>query len=304
MKHTFVITALLTLVLAVCAFGQDCSQHDTFWAHTYKPDRLEVQAKCVSVTGTIVDATAGKRKDGLRHEEDGDTHGWLQLDPGQEKYLNDGNKTHEGGNLVFEVVCAFPVKQADAMKACKNYATPVKIPPVGAHVRITGSWVKDDNHARWRSFGSSAAHSERAPGSTGEKEEDKMFLATFFAVIGHGLAAFFGGHQNVIQTACNDAQMAVSAAGLTAAAAGAPQSVITELNNVGDALAKISATVSQEATATTFEQGATALTNLAGALVKSGDLGIKNANLQAEIQVVVTRITAVVAALQHAASLN
>jgi hypothetical protein len=137
----------LALLLAPCAFGQTCDK--TLWKHTYKPERLTVKAACVSVTGTIMDATHGKRKDGVRREADGDTHGWLKLDAGQDKYLNAGNKSDEGGNLVFEIVCKFAVSQADAKSACKGYKSTVNIPPVGTHVRITGSWVQDDNHAHW-----------------------------------------------------------------------------------------------------------------------------------------------------------
>lgn len=53
---------------------------DSLWDHVYNPQRLTVQQKCVAVTGTIVDATNGKKADGVRHEADGDTHGWLNLD--------------------------------------------------------------------------------------------------------------------------------------------------------------------------------------------------------------------------------
>lgn len=155
------------IFLACCAFAQHspagqlltalpmpesptvCGLHDTFWRHVYDPARLLIQEPCVRVTGVIVDATAGKRRDGLRHESDGDTHGWLHLDGGQSKYLNAGNQSNEDGNLVFEVVCRFPVTQADAVSACKGYVSPVKIPPVGTHVVMTGTWVIDNKHARW-----------------------------------------------------------------------------------------------------------------------------------------------------------
>src|SRR5262249_17424085 len=63
-------------------------------AHVYHPQRLIVKQECISVTGTIVDATATestKQPDGVRHEKDGDTHGWLKLDPEFESLLNDGN---------------------------------------------------------------------------------------------------------------------------------------------------------------------------------------------------------------------
>ena len=96
-----------------------------------------------------MDATAGKQTDGVRHEADGDTHGWLKLDPEFENLLNAGNTSAEGGNLVFEIVCKFPVTQADAMPACQAYQATVKIPPPGSHVRVVGTYVQDTNHAQW-----------------------------------------------------------------------------------------------------------------------------------------------------------
>ena len=123
---------------------------DTLWGHVYNPQRLVVKQKCIAVTGTIVDATNGKHSDGVRHEADGDTHGWLQVDPQFSNLLNAGNKSNEGGNLVFEIVCKFPVTQADAVASCPStYKSPVEIPPVGSHVRIVGSYVQDTNHAKW-----------------------------------------------------------------------------------------------------------------------------------------------------------
>lgn len=104
---------------------------------------------CIEATGLIVDATHGKRKDGVRKEADGDTHGWLRLDPGQEKLLNAGNMSDEEGNLVFEIVCYFPVKQPDAISACKGFKNKIILPPVGSHVTMACSWVQDDNHVRW-----------------------------------------------------------------------------------------------------------------------------------------------------------
>lgn len=141
------ILASTLILLASPAIAQNCDQ--SIQKHVYKPNRLIVHSACVSVTGTIVDATAGKHKDGVRHEADGDCHGWLKLDPGQEKFLNQGNMSDEGGNLVYEVVCLFPVTQADAKAACKGFNNPIKLAPVGSHVRITGPWVQDTNHAKW-----------------------------------------------------------------------------------------------------------------------------------------------------------
>jgi hypothetical protein len=105
--------------------------------------------ECVTVSGIIVDATNGHSQDGVRHEADGDTHGWLRLDPQFANLLNDGNVTAQSGNLVFEIVCHYHVTQADAKPACSAFTDPVAIPPVGSHVQMSGSFVQDNNHQRW-----------------------------------------------------------------------------------------------------------------------------------------------------------
>jgi hypothetical protein len=122
----------------------------TLWDHVYNPERLIVKQKCISVTGTIVDATNGRRSDGVRKEADGDTHGWLKVDPQFKNLLNAGNISDEGGNLVFEIVCKFKVTQEDAKAACPlSYHTPVQLPAIGSHVQIVGSYVQDTFHAKW-----------------------------------------------------------------------------------------------------------------------------------------------------------
>jgi hypothetical protein len=122
----------------------------TLWDHVYNPQRLIVKQKCISITGTIVDATNRRRSDGVRKEADGDTHGWLKVDSQFENLLNPGNMIDEGGNLVYEIVCRFRVSQVDAKAACPlTYHDSVQLPPVGSHVRIIGSYVQDTNHAKW-----------------------------------------------------------------------------------------------------------------------------------------------------------
>jgi len=117
------------------------------WSHIYHPDRLKVLKPCVTVTGTIVDATHGRRKDGQRHEADADNHGWLKVDTEFKSLLLPGNKQAEDGNLVFECVCQYGTpRQADAVDACKGYTSKVKIPSVGSHVAITGTLVTDLQH--------------------------------------------------------------------------------------------------------------------------------------------------------------
>jgi hypothetical protein len=123
---------------------------ETLWNHVYNPTRLIVKQQCITVTGTIVDATNGRERDGVRHEADGDTHGWLKLDSQYENLLNPGNMSNEGGNMVFEIVCKFvPPTQADAKPACTSYSSGIQIPPVGSHVQIVGTYVRDTNHAQW-----------------------------------------------------------------------------------------------------------------------------------------------------------
>jgi hypothetical protein len=132
------------------AQGEGTQCDDSLWDHVYNPQRLIVKQKCIAVTGTIVDASHGQHVDGVRHEADGDTHGWRDLDPQFKNLLNAGNRSDEGGNLVFEIVCKFRVTQADAKSACPaTYHNPVEFPPVGSHVRIVGTYVQDTNHSKW-----------------------------------------------------------------------------------------------------------------------------------------------------------
>jgi uncharacterized protein YgiM (DUF1202 family) len=125
---------------------------DALWEHVYHPSRLLVKQDCVTVTGVIVDATAHQshhRPDGVRHEGDGDTHGWLKVDPQFASLINAGNASDEEGNLVFELVCHYTVTQIDAKSACAGFTDHTTIPPVGAHVAITGTFVQEKNHKKW-----------------------------------------------------------------------------------------------------------------------------------------------------------
>jgi len=125
---------------------------DDLWQHVYHPTRLIVNQDCLTVTGTIVDATAPQsthQPDGVRHEPDGDTHGWLKVDPPFTTLINAGNASNEGANLVFELVCHYSVTQADAIPVCAGFTDHTTIPPIGTHVAITGTFVTEKNHAKW-----------------------------------------------------------------------------------------------------------------------------------------------------------
>lgn len=141
----------------VCNSGEVLIQNVTakapcdqgLFAHIYNPKRLVVKQPCISVTGTLVDASHGRNKDGCRHEADGDCHTWLKLDKGEESLLNAKNRSNEGGNLVIEPVCRYRVTQADALAACKNYKQPLVLPPPGTRVRVTGAYVLDTQHGHF-----------------------------------------------------------------------------------------------------------------------------------------------------------
>jgi hypothetical protein len=141
------VTFILWLLPFSLLQAQSCD--NALWKHVYHPTRLNVKQLCTSVTGVIVDATATekeKQKDGQRHEADGDGHGWLKPDPGQENVLIAGNIETQQGNLVFEIICRYRVTQADAKTACRKFKSSVVLPPVGSHVRITGSLIEDLDH--------------------------------------------------------------------------------------------------------------------------------------------------------------
>lgn len=130
---------------------------ESLWAHVYNPQRLQVNERCAIVTGVIVDATRGRRKQGCRSEADGDLHCWLKLDAEDTRICSDGiqscvpvinalNVKNEGGALVFEPLCQHRVTQKDAIAACKNWTQKITLPPVGTHVRMWGAAVTDLQH--------------------------------------------------------------------------------------------------------------------------------------------------------------
>ena len=106
------------------------------WNHVYHPDRFTVWKRCKTVTGVILDA---KRK-----EADGDYHIHLKLDPGQPRLLNQKNMNRQKGCLVLEIICVNPVTQDDAIGPCKHCPHSVIIPKTGDHVKVTGSFVLDN----------------------------------------------------------------------------------------------------------------------------------------------------------------
>jgi hypothetical protein len=112
------------------ATGCDAS----LWKHVYNPQRLIVVEPCISVTGTIHH---------VKREADGDDHIQLQLDPQYARLLNDRNKTAQADCLILEPICQNPVTQPDAIKACRDFHSPVEVPGGHVHVKVLGSYVLD-----------------------------------------------------------------------------------------------------------------------------------------------------------------
>ena len=105
----------------------------------YTPDRLQKLNPCIAVTGTVAASLA---------DEDGDQHCLLMLDSGQENLLTKRNQTKKSGYIIVEIVCANPAKFQEAQSACAGYTNRIALPTVGAHVRVTGTYVID-SHNDW-----------------------------------------------------------------------------------------------------------------------------------------------------------
>jgi hypothetical protein len=110
--------------------------------YVYNPDRLEVGAACIYVTGTI---------DAVRKEADGDLHLLLHLDPAYAHFLTPANQGEELGDLVVEPVCVKSVTQPDAEASCAADPDPLAppFPGVGERVWMEGRYVFDLDHSGW-----------------------------------------------------------------------------------------------------------------------------------------------------------
>jgi len=118
---------------AKAAATTGCNQD--LWHHVYNPSRLQVIEQCIEVTGTIRD---------IKHEVDGDDHIQLEVDPGFSKLLNDRNVTAQANSLIVEPVCQGPDTQPDAIAACRDFHSPVKVPKEsGVKVKVVGAFVWD-----------------------------------------------------------------------------------------------------------------------------------------------------------------
>lgn len=109
------------------------------WKHVYNPSRLQVIRDCIAVSGIITESHA---------EADGDQHLLLKPDAGYEGLLTKKNLKSKKGNLVIEAVCVNNVTDKKVGNACKGYVNNVKLPAIGAHVKVSGTLVLD-THNGW-----------------------------------------------------------------------------------------------------------------------------------------------------------
>jgi len=111
-------------------------------AFVYNPDRLEVAAPCLHVTGIVA---------AVRTEADGDLHILLELDPPYTYLLRPANQGEELGDLVVEPVCVKSVAQADAEAVCTADPDPLAqpFPVAGERVWMDGRYVFDLEHGGW-----------------------------------------------------------------------------------------------------------------------------------------------------------
>jgi hypothetical protein len=115
-------------------------------ANVYHEDRLQVQNRCLTVTGTVAY---------VAHEDDGDFHVDLSLPPSEAHLLNNANLADQSGQLVTEIVPAdepgcTPGRPPRPRHGSYSYGictgADISAPPIGARVVETGPYVLDAEH--------------------------------------------------------------------------------------------------------------------------------------------------------------
>ncbi len=111
----------------------------SLWKRVYNPTRLTQVKSCIVATGVIEESSV---------DPDGDQHFLMKLDADGSGLVNKRNIKKKKGDLVVEIVCANPVKLKKVATTCEGFKNTVMIPSVGAHVRVTGTYVID-GHNGW-----------------------------------------------------------------------------------------------------------------------------------------------------------
>lgn len=138
MKKNSAFLLLLLIGLVGNTRGQTNLTCDTtLWQHVYHKERLEVKNPCLTVSGRVMK---------IIKEKDGDYHIRLMLTEEDDTLLNEKNYSLQDTCLVVEIVCSCEVTQNDANEACEGFVNSVMVPKKGYVVRVTGSYVLDEEH--------------------------------------------------------------------------------------------------------------------------------------------------------------
>jgi len=129
-------------------------------------------------------------------------------------------------------------------------------------------------------------------------------IGGFFSKIGTALHNFFTKDGGAIQAGLSEA---ISAAGVAASVATIADptgsaAIVAEIGKVTNGLALVQGAVKSESTATDLNAHASNLATLVTGLVTSGDINVKDAQTQAAIGVMATKVQSVVGVLETAAT--
>ena len=132
-----IIAVVLSSSTAHAAVTPTCDK--SLWQHVFLPTRLHIVDPCITATGVIKS---------IHVENDGDFH--IKLLADNSSLINQANIKFENGDLVLEAICQNPVSRSEVGSACDNFNHPaLSIPPVGSHVKVTGSYVLDTRNNNW-----------------------------------------------------------------------------------------------------------------------------------------------------------
>ena len=140
-RHLHISAILLSAAMFLPAdtLAPAATCNASLWSRVYNPARLQKVNSCLTVNGVVTESSA---------DDDGDQHFLLKLDPGQDQLLKKKNTTKKNGELVAEIVCANRATLKKAKATCKGYSNQIGLPAIGAHVKVTGTYVID-THNGW-----------------------------------------------------------------------------------------------------------------------------------------------------------
>lgn len=124
---------------AAAAAGPSCGTDDPL-VHVYRPERLQVLARCKEARGRVL---------AVVFEDDGDYHIWLALDPGYEGLLSPANLYEGKAALVLEIIPDCPGQPPTSRDAAHCPASRLKPPAASHHIAAWGAWVSDLGHDGW-----------------------------------------------------------------------------------------------------------------------------------------------------------